>query len=112
MELQFHFQTKRNGKVLTTILFYGNLSTKQYNYDMIAFIYFYLHMQCPIIDNNDIRVKLIELPLFTTTPQKIMYKFSHTVYVPYSGRVIHPQPIKYIDEIIIIHMKDIISLHM
>lgn len=71
-----------------------------------------LFMQCPIIDNNDIRVKLIELPLFTPTPQKIMYKFSHTVYVPYSGRVIHPQPIKYIDEIIIIHMKDIISLHM
>lgn len=75
MELQFHFQTKRNGKVLTTILFYGNLSTKQYNYDMIAFIYFYLHMQCPIIDNNDIRVKLIELPLFTPTPQKLCINF-------------------------------------
>lgn len=62
-------------------------------------------MQCPNIANNDFRVKPMELPLFTPTP-----KCSNVHKCPNSTRVIHPQPMKYINEIIIIHVKHILFL--
>lgn len=63
-------------------------------------------MQCPNIANNDFRVKYRSLHQHPNN----VHECSNVHKCPNSTRVIHPQPMKYINEIIIIHVKHILFL--
>lgn len=104
---RFRFQTKRYRKVLTTILFYHNLSTESYNYDMLAFIYFYLHNYALLTTTSELNQWSYRS--LHQHPNNV-HECSNVHKCPNSTRVIHPQPMKYINEIIIIHVKHILFL--